>query len=79
MTHLPAQRLALTRRGRINIVHIADILVFNPINLQEHSTFATPHQYSTGIDHILINGKPAIAEGKVTGDLHGRVLRTEKS
>lgn len=75
MTSLPAQRLGLTRRGRIAAGQVADVLVFKPENLKEHATFPDPHRYSTGMEHVLVNGKAAITDGKVTGALHGRVLR----
>ncbi len=79
MTLLSAQRLGLTRRGRIGVGQIADVLVFNPENLREHATFEDPHQYSTGMEHVLVNGKAAISDGNVTSDLHGRVLRSQNS
>lgn len=75
MTSLSASRLGLTRRGRIAVGQVADVCVFKPEDLRENATYENPHQYSTGMEHVLVNGKPAIANGKVTSDLNGRVLR----
>ncbi len=75
MTSLSAQRLGLTRRGRIAVGQVADVCVFKPEEVKQNATFADPHQYSTGMEHVLVNGKPAISNGKVSESLHGRVLR----
>ena len=75
MTVLPAQRLDLSRRGRIAPGFAADIAIFAPEQVKAHATFANPHQYSTGMDHVFVNGKHAVDDGKPTGGAHGRVLR----
>lgn len=75
MTALAAQRLGLTRRGRIAIGQVADVLVFKPEEVKAHASFVEPHQHSTGMEHVLVNGKQAMNNGKVTGELNGKVLR----
>ena len=75
MTTLPAQRLGLNSRGRIAPGQFADIAVFDPASVREHATFAEPHQYSTGVSHVLVNGKLAIDGGVPTGTTAGRVVR----
>lgn len=77
MTTLPAQRLGLARRGRLAPGQVADVLVFDPAQVREHATYADPHQYATGMDWVLVNGKPALADGKPTGATPGRVLRSK--
>ncbi len=75
MTALPASRLRLTRRGRIAIGMYADVLVFDPTSIKQNNSFIDPHQYSTGMEHVFINGVQAIADGEVTGATAGKVLR----
>ena len=77
MTALPAQRLGLSRRGRIAPGQAADVLVFDPSNVHERATYAAPHQYSTGMDWVIVNGTPAVANGVQTGATPGRVLRSK--
>lgn len=77
MTTLPAQRLGLEGRGRIAPGQFADIAVFKPESLRERATFADPHQYSTGVSHVLVNGKLAIDGGCPTGVTAGRVVRDQ--
>jgi len=76
MTALPAQRLNLSKRGRIAPGQFADILVFEPGNIKQNNDFVNPHVYSTGLDYVFVNGKPALEIGKVNGQLPGRVLRS---
>jgi N-acyl-D-amino-acid deacylase len=75
MTLLPAQRLGLKSRGRIAPGYFADIAVFDPDTITEHATFAEPHQYSTGVSQVLVNGRLALADGELSGDTPGRVIR----
>lgn len=55
--------------------YYADIAIFDPATIIDHATFKNPHQYATGIDHVFVNGKAVVAEGKPTGLRPGRVLR----
>ena len=53
----------------------ADVVVFDPATVRDTATYEKPDQYSQGIDWVLINGKPVIANGAPTNALPGRVLR----
>ena len=53
----------------------ADVVVFDPDRVRDRATFAEPNQLSEGMEWVLVNGVPVIADGKVTGELPGRVLR----
>jgi N-acyl-D-amino-acid deacylase len=76
MTALPASRLNLSKRGRIAIGQKADVLVFDPANVKQHNDFVNPHVYSTGMDYVFVNGKPALENGKPNGELPGKVMRS---
>jgi len=76
MTALPASRLNLTRRGRIAPGQFADVLIFDPKNVKQNNDFVNPHVYSTGMDYVFVNGKPALENGKPNGELPGRVIRS---
>ncbi|MDP6667371.1 MAG: D-aminoacylase [Dehalococcoidia bacterium] len=75
MTALPASRLDLKRRGRIAPGQVADVLVFDPANVKQNNDFVNPHVYSTGMDYVFVNGKPALENGRPNGTLPGKVLR----
>lgn len=72
---LPADILRLPQRGYLKVGYFADVVVFDPKTLRDVATFDAPHQYSTGVVHLFVNGQPAIAEGRYTGARAGRVLR----
>ncbi len=75
MTSLPARRLNLTDRGTLRVGAKADITVFNPASIRDTATFDEPHQFPTGIHHVVVNGRLAIENGVQTDVLSGRVLR----
>jgi dihydroorotase/N-acyl-D-amino-acid deacylase len=74
-TALPAQRMRLADRGVLKQGMCADVVVFDPEKITDKATFENPNQFSAGMDFVLVNGVPAIADGKMTGALAGKVLR----
>ncbi len=75
LTSLPAANLKLRDRGGLAPGMYADIVVFDPARVQDHATFAEPHQLSTGVSHVFVNGAPTIVDGVHTGAKAGRVVR----
>ena len=75
LTALPAANLSLDRRGRLAAGYYADVVVFDPAKIQDHATFERPHQYSTGVSDVLVNGTPALRNGEPTGAKPGRFVR----
>jgi N-acyl-D-amino-acid deacylase len=75
MTSMPADRLGFTRRGRIKMGNYADICVFNYETIEDKATYADPHQYPSGIEYVLVNGKVVIAKGEHTDEFSGKVIR----
>ena len=75
MTSNPAKRLGLNDRGILEEGTCADIVVFDPLEIEDLSTFEQPHQYSKGIDFLIINGVLAIDDGKFTGEMAGKFIR----
>lgn len=74
MTQLPAQRLGWKNRGLIAPGGIADVVVFDPKIVADKATFIEPHQYSVGIDDVLIAGKFALRSGRLGDELLGRPI-----
>jgi N-acyl-D-amino-acid deacylase len=75
LTSLPAQNLKLRERGRLAPGYFADVVVFDPKTIQDHATFDKPHQYSTGVRDVFVNGVQVLKNGEHTGALPGRVVR----
>ena len=74
MTSAPAQFLGLTDRGIIQEGLKADIAVFDPAAVADHATYPDSRQLATGVEHVLVNGRPSVEGGQVTGALNGQVL-----
>jgi len=74
MTSMPAARFGLYDRGLIRAGAMADVVVFDPARFTTRATFLKPHVYAEGMDYVFINGQTALAQGKPTGVLAGRVL-----
>jgi N-acyl-D-amino-acid deacylase len=74
-TSLPASRLRLTDRGVLKAGLWADIVVFDPEQITDKATFSAPKQLSVGMQWVLVNGVPVIADGVSSNALPGRVLR----
>jgi dihydroorotase/N-acyl-D-amino-acid deacylase len=72
---LPAQRMRLTDRGVLKAGMWADVVIFDPATVRDMATFENPNQLSQGMQYVLVNGVPVIAEGKMTGALPGKVVR----
>jgi N-acyl-D-aspartate/D-glutamate deacylase len=72
VTQMPARKLRLADRGEIRAGAFADIVIFDPGTIADQATFDDPHQYPTGIEHVIVNGEITLREGEHTGSFGGR-------
>lgn len=75
LSALPAQTMRIDRRGELREGFYADVVVFDPENIQDHATFVKPHQYATGMIHVFVNGEQVLKDGEHTGATPGRAVR----
>jgi N-acyl-D-amino-acid deacylase len=74
MTAMPAERLGLKDRGRIEKGMKADLVLFDPRSIIDRSTFKEPQRLSEGVHRVLVNGKTVWEKGRATGNLSGVVI-----
>ena len=74
MTSLPARRLGLQDRGIVRVGMKADLVVFDPQQMQDTATFETPFAYPAGFVHVFVNGQQVLDGGKRTRRRPGRPL-----
>lgn len=74
MSSAVADRLGLRDRGLLRAGFYADVVVFDPATVTDHATFTEPHQLSTGIRDVWVNGRRVIQGGEHTGAMPGRAL-----
>ncbi|MBT8180914.1 MAG: D-aminoacylase [Eudoraea sp.] len=75
LTSLPATNLKLKNRGSLKTGYYADVVVFDADKIKDNATFAKPHQYATGMNHVFVNGIQVLKDGEHTGAFPGRVVR----
>jgi N-acyl-D-amino-acid deacylase len=75
MTAHPAAVLGLRDRGRLKAGFHADVVVFDPAAIQDHASYVQPHQYATGVSHVIVNGVEALRDGEPTDARPGRFVR----
>ena len=75
MTSLPADRFGLVDRGRLEEGAVADIVVFDPLQVADRATYEDPLLPPVGIHHVLVAGVAAVADGEPTGATPGQVVR----
>jgi N-acyl-D-amino-acid deacylase len=74
MTSANAAKLRLYDRGLLRPAMAADVAVFDAEKIIDHATFEKPHQYSTGIEYLVVNGTLVLEQGKHTGARPGAIL-----
>ena len=62
---LPAQRMRLIDRGVLKQGMWADVVIFDPASMRDLATFEQPNQLSQGMEYVLVNGVPVIAQGRI--------------
>lgn len=75
MSSAVATRLGIRDRGLLREGFYADVVVFDPDVVADHATYEEPHQLSTGVEHVLVNGVSVVSDGEHTGEMPGRPVR----
>ena len=70
-----ATRLSIHDRGVLKPGLKADIVVFDPNTIIDNATFEKPHQLSTGMKEVFVNGVAVVRDGKHTGAKPGQAVR----
>jgi N-acyl-D-amino-acid deacylase len=74
MTSQAAARVGLLDRGLLRPGMMADLVVFSPARVRDLATFEDSTRYAEGIDHVVVNGRQVLDEGRMTGERPGRAL-----
>ena len=75
LTMQSADRIGLSRKGRIAVGADADLCLFSLEAVRENGSYTAPRQPASGMDYVFLAGVPEIAEGCFTGKTRGAVLR----
>jgi N-acyl-D-amino-acid deacylase len=72
---LPCDNLKIKKRGTLKVGNYADVVLFDPLSIQDNATFEKPHQLATGVRDVFVNGQVVLKNGEATGAKAGRVVR----
>jgi len=75
MSSAVATRLGIRDRGQLAEGFMADVVVFDPATVKDNATFTQPHQLSSGVRHVFVNGAHVWRDGTHTGAKPGRIVR----
>ena len=75
MTAMPAERLRLANKGRLNVGADADIVIFDLQKISDRASFAEPVLPPVGIDYALIGGEIAAKDCRIVNAKLGRSVR----
>ncbi|MEO8663156.1 MAG: amidohydrolase family protein, partial [Bryobacteraceae bacterium] len=74
MTSANAAKVHQYDRGLLRPGMAADVTVFRADAVIDHATYEKPHQYATGVEYVIVNGKVVLDQGKHTGARPGVIL-----
>lgn len=80
MTLMPAEMLerstpAARHKGRLQEGADADIVVFDPLTITDHATYAQPMQPSRGVHFLIVGGTVLVDQGSILPDVFpGRAI-----
>ncbi|MEQ8686863.1 MAG: D-aminoacylase [Imperialibacter sp.] len=75
LSSMPAENMGIRKRGRLEPGYYADVVIFDPATIQDHATFESPHQLSTGVTDVWVNGVQVLSNSEHTGSYPGRAVR----
>ncbi|HRW10977.1 MAG TPA: D-aminoacylase [Caldilineaceae bacterium] len=67
----PAARFGLRQRGRLKEGNFADLVIFDAATVTDHATYLAPHQRATGVNTVIVNGRPIVLQGEPVTELAG--------
>ena len=75
LTSLPASNMKIRSRGMLKEGYFGDVVIFDPATITDNATFAEPHQYATGVEHVWVNGVQVLNNGEHTGATPGKFVK----
>lgn len=77
MTAFPASVIGIRQRGQLRSGYYADLLIFDPEQVEASATYPEPHQLAQGFEIVMVNGQIVKAADQFPAERYGRVLRAQ--
>jgi N-acyl-D-amino-acid deacylase len=78
MTSANAAKIGAFDRGILRPGMMADVTIFDAARIIDNATFEKPHQYATGVEYVIVNGKIVLDGGRQTGARPGVILKRQQ-
>ena len=78
MTSANAAKIGAYDRGILRPGMIADVTIFDAARIIDNATYEKPHQYATGVEYVIVNGKIVLDGGRHTGARPGVILKRQQ-
>lgn len=75
MTLIPAKRLGLKSKGQIKLNYDADLVIFDPKNIQDKADYLNPTLPPEGIEYVIINGEIVAKDKKILKSRLGKIIK----
>jgi len=74
MTSANAAKIHQYDRGLLRPGLAADVTLFDAATIIDNATYEKPHQYPTGVEYVIVNGRLVLEKGRHTGARPGLIL-----
>jgi len=74
MTALSAENIGIAERGQIKVGFFADMVLFDPVTVNDNATIANPQAISSGIKRVWVNGTEVFNTNSTTKRYPGKVI-----
>jgi N-acyl-D-amino-acid deacylase len=78
MTSANAAKIGAYDRGILRPGMMADVTIFDAARIIDNATYEKPHQYATGVEYVIVNGKIVLDAGRHTGARPGLILKRQQ-
>lgn len=78
MTSANAAKIGAFDRGILRPGMMADVTIFDAARIIDNATYEKPHQYATGVEYVIVNGKIVLDSGRHTGARPGVILKRQQ-
>ena len=75
MTHMPAKKFGIAKRGLVKEGYYADLVLFDPDTVIDQATYENSRVGPKGMPHVIVNGVFAVRDGVHAGSRSGRAIR----
>ena len=78
LSGLAADAFGLTDHGYLLLGKRANVVLFDPEQVQDQATFQDPMQFPVGLPHVIVGGRLVVRDGALTDERPGRVVRGQR-